>query len=463
LIRFHHVIKLSTDHDQKKKSPTHFRVYNIQDIAKKYPRMDRSGFILHAVLAERNGGLPGFGPKDVLRAVRDGLGISLDAASRSEPEIQEWVDTKLKSYLSDVGIDTAITIGFRAHSRVRDCTAPEVSTRDTILKIITPQEQWNNEEDLFKFIARIFDPWNIQRWARWIVPLRVIRALLATENTNTNQHGHLKLKGDLKKNPKRPTVTFLLCNATSLDLSKMGGEDRSYIEAPIWIIRRARPNGFSFMDSYLTPKSAQSARPSPSGISSGGNTIVNASTLTPPTQSHTHPGVSLGTQPVRRRQVTPPSPSPAPRRMSVAAKLGARATKSIHPVAKDSHEQPVHSGSSKDKGKARGIQTGSKEVLKRKRPSSVHEQTQTKRAKVVIDLTSSSTDSTQPSKEFADCMLISSQSDDDYGSVPNSQDLQELPSQLGFKRTSIDPSDSEATDEFGSFPSSPDLRVILDP
>lgn len=454
LIRFYREIKLSTIKDQGSKSYTDFRVYSLQKIATEHPGMTRAGFILNAVLKGGvNGSLANLTPRDLLEAARAGLGTSLEMASKSDLDFWRWVDSGLGGFLKDLGRYTEILGDAPSYAHIKDYTTPVVSTRETLLGFDLVEDTFDEYES-FKFLSKSFQ-WNIKQWAQYIIPLRVVRALLATRVGEESQHDHLKFKCDLKKKSKKVKAEFLVSAATSLDLPNEM-EKIHHISTPTWIIRKARVNGVSTITSFFT--TPQSGRASASGkrASRSDDFTAIGNTASPSQFRGTNGEGSFRREPVRQRQITPPSPTPTQRFHNVASQLGASTSKNIRPAV---IEEQGNIGSAKGKGKAKGIPTVPKADSKKKRSAPKAEESRNKKARVEIDLTLSSAES---SNKESDCDLTMPQSSEEFGSAPATQDLQELPALAAASKAvvTVDTSDS---DDFGSVPSSPDLLALLDP
>jgi hypothetical protein len=451
LVRSYREVRLSTRKQTEDKSFTDFQVYVAQDMARKQPGMTRAGFILNAMLTGGiNGVLPNFGSKDVLRAAKEGLGRSLSEASGSKLNFQKWVETNLKSYLQGLNKDVEILQTFPTFNHAQDYFSPVVSAREDLLKVTQAEEPQDNEEDLYKFLASNYQ-WNKKKWAKWIVPTRVVRSLLT--KTNQREHDHLKLQCDLNKTPKKAKATFLLSGATSLDMSELS-EERFYVETLPWILLKARINSTTSIKSYLiTPKSEPSliSRPeiatsSRQNLFSGNPAKARSNIVPEQSPSEGHPSTA--------RKTTPTSPTPMYRSRPISLQIGSRTSKNISYKTKDDQDD-----SSLGKGKDKETPKSPTRNLKRRR-SNVGEEDEQEgcRKKIVIDLTSSPESSSPSSKlDNSPC-----HTDFNHGKVSKPHVQQTLSaSQLGISLSDFDSAnDDEYETDYGSFPSSPDLLEI---
>lgn len=455
LIRFYREIKLSTNKDQENKSYRNFRVYNLQKVAIEHPGMTRAGFILNAVLkGGENGNLADWAPTDLLKAARNGLGRSLEEASNSERDFQKWVDSKLRSWLTDLGSDTETLQDFPSYNHVEDYTTPVVSTRETLLGFDQAEDTFDEYES-FQFLSKNFQ-WNIKQWVRHITPLLVVRSLLATKVGEESQHDHLKFKCDLKKKSKRVKAEFLVSAATSLHLPDEM-ERTHYIQTLTWIIRKARVNGVSTITSFFATPQSGGASASGKRASRSDDTTTIGNTSSPSRSRATNGEGSFQREPARQRQITPPSPTPTPRFRNIASQIGASTSKNIRPIIIEDQDS---NGKGKGKAKAQEVPTEPKADPKKKRSAPKGDESKNKKARVEIDLTESSTES---SNKDSDCVLITPQPSDEYGSAPATQDLQELPVLAAASKTIVIVDESDPGEDYGSVPASPDLLALLDP
>jgi hypothetical protein len=484
--------------------------------------MDRGGFILHAILCRAgkiSGGLPNFEAQDALKAAQHGLGRSLYNASTFEAQFQEWLDSGLTAYLENK--DPLFDLrDYPTYDQLKDYVSPHVSSRETLLSLDKLENTVGDENELFSFVVEKFQ-WKFKRWAKWIVALNIVRSLIATEPGEENKHDYLKLRCDLNKDPKKAKATFLLRNATSVEIPELTGET-SELETLTWILRKARLNGFVSITSFLTPSTSGrtnqlSSRASGKQAQRLNDTVNNIPTLTSNKRSidngegssktsasricHNTPPTSPSRLRDKRpemgattcysdlptpvsneksidngegsskgcasmaRHPTPPSPSPATKKKThpLPREMGASTSENIPSEAEHNLSSPA-APEQINKGKGKQIETASNETSKRglspENESNIsHLYKPSKRAKRVdIDLPSSSAES----EESADCILINSDSSEsDYGSMPASQDLLNLP--LPTKSTEVDTAFERhnSDDKYGSWPASPDLRALL--
>jgi hypothetical protein len=459
LIRFYLEMKFSTDKgEDTQKSPTHFRVYKLVDIARQHPGMDREGFILYAILKGRPndvGELFNLRPQEVLSAAERGLAKSLRAASESGENLRQWATSKVTSYLNDISSSIKIPQQFPRWQHVQDYVNPDVSTLEALLGLPQPQDPFLDEKELFSFFVDKFQ-WTINKWVKYAVPLRIVRSLLATGEGEESQHDYLKLECDPKKNLKRAKATFLLCKATSLDTSALF-KDKGELETLMWILRKANFNQQRSIASFLTPQ-----------ISGKGISLASASgkafqrlehgagsePLTPPSGLVSSPnGDDLLKRSNRfRRQSTP---TPASRKRA----LPWSASKNVQPARKN---DPKTSARPKDSGKGKGKEiltpprANTKRAWSPKDPNSSSSEEPGKRPKLAAEQLPSTppAQSIEPANAVNDfIMTISDSDDDEYGSFPSVADLpillEDAASNIVHDGGTID---SSSDDEYGSFP-----------
>ena len=518
LIKSYFEIKSSTEkREDVRKSFTHFKVYKLEDLARQYPGMDREGFILYAILNGRPddiGELHNLGPQDVLNAAGHGLGRSLCAASGSGKDLRRWATTNFAGYLKDTGNNIEIPPEFPRWEHVQDYLNPVASTPEVFFDLPQPWDPSPDEKTQFSFLVDKFQ-WSIKQWVKYIVPLRIVQSLLATEEGKESQHDFLKLECDLKKkSPKKAKATFLLCKATSLDVSALY-ETKGLLETLPWILRKANFNEQRSITSYfLTPKSEQKDKDKGKSSASASGKPLQRLEHEPDRELPTPPSGSAsssnGEGPSKRRdrsrrQSTPPSPTPASRKRKLPWATGASIPKNIQPAPKNDHGTLVQTkDSGKDKRKeilaclkvnakvARSpanSNSNANEELCDKRPKLAAEQLlSTPRAQITepadavndfIMIYSDSDEelydkgpklaaeqlrSTPPAQipKPNDFIMIDSDSDEDgYGSFPSVADLPTLLEDTAAKVIHDDGLVSPLSgDEYGSFPASPDLRAL---
>ncbi|KAF4634338.1 hypothetical protein G7Y89_g3772 [Cudoniella acicularis] len=486
LIRFHKESTLS-ERERGRKSTTNFRLYTLDKIAQNHDGMDRNGFILNAILT--GGGnysyaLPYFEPRDVLHAAAYGLGESLHANSLDKSAFKAWRDSQLSDYLKTVGKETNTLAKFCRWKDLQDYATPDVSSRDALLSSTRSKDVQFDEKKAYSFLEDNFQ-WNENQWAKLIIPLRIVQLLLATEEGQESQHDHLKLKCDLKKNPKKVKATFILANSTSLDMSVLF-EKTGELETLLWVLRKANFNQQPSIHAFLSPpQSDQKGKgkevPSASSTASSNRLrqIQNGmgkKPLSPPSASSSRTnGEGSSKRPDRTgRANTPPSPTPKQRKRRLPWP-NAKMSKNIPSASKNPPADSITQECSA-KGKGREIMPLPETKKKRNRsPGDSHESSDSsdggipeKRPKLatkkppstppleVIDLTESTDD----------IALTSPQSEDgQYGSFPTLPDLEMLDPSLNVTKhgnayVGYQEIDSDS-DEYGSFPSSPDVQAIL--
>jgi hypothetical protein len=218
VIKSYREIKPTNDRIREPKH-TYFEVYKLEDIEEKYPGMNREGFILHALLCRAgklSGGLPDFDAGDALEAAQNGLGRSVLKAATSKAEFQDWVNSELKNYLEE-----RMSVDFRdypTYEQLKGYVSPAVSAKETLSSLLESKSVFDNDKEVYLFINKHLR-WMENKWVRWIVPMRIVQLLAATRPGEERQHDHYKLESDdLNKHPKNPKATFLIRQATTLDM-----------------------------------------------------------------------------------------------------------------------------------------------------------------------------------------------------------------------------------------------------
>jgi hypothetical protein len=503
LIKFQPKVVSSTENGEDvRKSKTHFKIYKLDNLKSQHPGMDREGFILHAILNGRPkdvGELYDLGPQDVLNAAESGLGKSLCAASTTQDNMRQWATTDLAGYLKDTRRNLEIPPAFPKREHVQDYLNPVVSAPAVFSKLPQARDPLN-ERDLFTFLVDKFQ-WTITQWVKYVVPVRIVRALLATEEGGASQHDYLKLECDLPKKPtprkyqspqknqitKKVKATFLLCKATSLDTTELGTTEssRKEFETLLWILRKANFNGQPPMTSFLlSPDSARKGKAVASASGSGGPGL-SRTPLTPPSAS---PPSSNGesssekSERMRRSQNPPLSPTPTSRKRKRAVPLAtARVTKNISRAPTKNKEPGTPSTQANDTGKNKG-----KEILdssnmrtsaNRARLQSTSPQNSdedlfddfAKSQTLVMEQHPSTPPAqiTKPADAVNNVIVIDSDSDGDvFGSFPS---VTAEPSTPPAKRTAdadrdvimLDSDEDGDEDDYGSFPSVSQLSPVL--
>ncbi|CZR68226.1 uncharacterized protein PAC_18125 [Phialocephala subalpina] len=250
---------------------TRFRVYKLDNIEGQHHGMGREGFILYALFNGRPNDveeLSNLGPQDVFDAAERGLGKSLCAACNSGENLWEWV-SEFDGYLKDVGSKIQIPPQFPRRQHVQDYVNPDVSTLEALLDF-TKRETLIDERKLFSFLVNKFQ-WTVRKWVKFVVPVRIVRSLLATKDGQECQHNHLKLECVLKtQDTKNPTARFLLCEATSVDISALN-EKKGKLQTLWWILRKANLNLQQSLGAYFTPPNSENKGKSISSASASGD------------------------------------------------------------------------------------------------------------------------------------------------------------------------------------------------
>lgn len=482
LIKSRFEMKSSTE---RRKSFTHFKVYKLDDIARQHTGMDREGFVLYAILngePKDTGELYNLKPQDVLNAARQGLGKSLCAASRSSEKLRQWATTDFAGYLKDTSSKLKIPPEFPRWEPVQHYLTPVASTRKAILDLPQPLDPFVNEEALFTFLQNKFQ-FSIGQWVKHIVPVRIVRSLLATKNGQESQHDYLKLECDPKKSgAKKVKATFLHCKATSLNTSEIIGT-RGDVDTLLWILRKANCNEQRKIASYfLTPDSGQKGKSISSALTSEKpfqrlDPGANGSFLAQPSGLASN---SSGDGPSKRkgrsrRLSTPPSPTPLAKRCKPPLATGTSITKNIQRTPKNDYRtsaQTKRLGS----GKAEEILAPLNPSTYTKRARSptgsnrtFNEVTSGKRPKLAPEQLPSTPPAqiAEPADTDDSISTIEPDSDYEYGSFPSTA-AKQLPStppdQItgpanAINRAVMIDSDSDG-DVYGSFPSAVGDTVV---
>ena len=301
LIRFHY-------EEGNKKSKAQFRLYETAKISRTLPGMDREGFVLHEILS----GLRFFGTKQTLETVqhRD-LRSSLCQISK-EQQLPAWRQ-RLVQCLKGIKID--VPLDFPAYSDVEKYSKPRISSPETLSPFRELPNVAIDEEKLKNFLLQTLD-FKAEKYVKWIVPVLVVRHLLQTKPGKESLNDRFKLELTSPARDSRQSATFLLSEATSLDMStypptlahtNFGIDHRAKLETLPYILERGCPNAVTQTASpkkprakpgYRTPRTptkAKSDLPLPSGSGT-----KRQSTLMD------HFGVS------KRRRVASRSVSPSP-------------------------------------------------------------------------------------------------------------------------------------------------------
>ncbi|KAH8807402.1 hypothetical protein F5884DRAFT_789187 [Xylogone sp. PMI_703] len=477
-----------------RKSYKHFRVYSLEEIERQHPSMGREGFILHAIL---NGAPREFReinnllPEDILQAAGRGLGVSLCAASGSAEGLSQWASKDFALYLRDNRLMDEIPLGFPEWKHVQNYLKPVVSPSEVFLGLPAPKDPFLNEKKLFSFLVRNFQ-WTIKQWVTYVLPVRIVRSLLATKEGEESQHDYLKLECDVKKNPKIVKTTFSLCQATSVDVTPLY-ETKGQFETLLWIVRKANFNEQRSIASYfITPPKSDRKGKGVSSASVSGTPLQKSkrgagrAPLTPPSAAVA--GSSGGPSRVvntPRRQSTPPSPTPMPKKRTLPWARGTGITKNIRSESK-TDRQAASKAKDKGKGKMTEISAPSRtnkrraqspedsgsfyEELRNKRPKTATAQPPstppaqvTAPADTIPDTIVIDSDEDEDQQVISNLVVIDSDSDEDeYGSFPSVSDLTILSDITSAKPVQDDGLiDSSSSDEYGSLPPSPELRALV--
>lgn len=498
LIMSHSEIISSTEkREDIRKSFAYFRVYRSGELRRQHPGMGREGFILCAILNSGSRDVKeiyNIRTKDVLNAARRGLGRSLCETCGSVESLRQWATADFAAYLKANGRSIELPPGFPKWEHIQDYLNPLVSTRETLLGLPEPRDPFLNEKKLFSFLLEKFQ-WTIKQWVTYVIPVRIVRSLLMTKEGEESQHDHLKLECDLKKDRKKVKVSFLLCKATSLDVSSLY-EKRGQFETLLWILRKANFNEQRSIASYFTtpPKSAHKGKGSSSASSSGNSfqessRIAGRNPLTPPSgASPSSNGESSSTRIIERsmRQNTPLSPTPTSKKRSLPWAQGTGISKRLRPAPKTDN-RPSSQTKDKGKGKAKEIPASSRADQRRAQSPadsvSFYEELQDNGPEPTVDCLPSTPPAqvTRPEETAPDVILVDSEEnehgeafnnlvvvdsdsdEDQYGSFPSLADLPILAEDAGAKAIQNEDGmdNSPSSDEYGSFPASPDLRALI--
>ncbi|KUJ18072.1 PIN domain-like protein [Mollisia scopiformis] len=323
LIKSFFKIQSSTAESEKRnKSYAQFTVYNMEKLAGEHPGMDREGFVLNAIfnrMSKNPDEQSYLAPDDVLEAAERGLAKSLCAASGSSKELRQWAKTEFSDYLQS----PEIPLDFPRRQHVQDYLKPIVSSREVFLNFQKAREPFDNEDALFSFLTDRLQM-TLNQWVKYVLPYRVVRSLLATEEGSESQHDHLKLKcNDILKRkkgqlPQKVVAEFKLCEATSLNVATLHMETGE-VETMLWILRRANFNQTPSLKTFFTPSQkgkgiapgSMPERPRQRHIPEAEMAIATPSSAP---ASNPNGEVQTGEPSNSRPQKSPPSPTPASRK-----------------------------------------------------------------------------------------------------------------------------------------------------
>jgi XPG I-region len=499
LIRFQRDVVSSTESKEDvRKSHTHFRIFRLEDLEKKHPGMNRDGFVLHAILNGKPrhvGELYDLGPPDVLAAAELGLGQSLCAAATTRENLRHWATTSFADFLRRAQSDLQIPRRFPRLSHVQDYLDPVVSTPEALRDLPQPGDPFLNEQTTFEFLVNNFQ-WTLTNWSNFVVPYRIVRALLATGAGEESQNDHFDLKCDVKKisspkkaksgskkmsSPKQATAKFELSNATSLDISTLGTKTEGRLETMLWLIRKANYNKQPSIKSYLrTPDSGRKGK----GVAPGRTQHLGSGmNSTPPTPPSNSPSSSNGEGPSERRHrtgraPTPPSPTPTSRKRKLPwGEVGV--PKHLPKFPKNDHgassSQAKHLGKGKDKEKEALATPDSSAGSTRAQPPTAPRYSEDlyenaeKRPRLVEEPPSTPpAQIAQPADAVNNIVVIYSDSEDDsFGSFP-SVAAEQLLSTPPLQRTTgagedvimIDEDEEDEETEYGSPPDPSDFPEL---
>ncbi len=405
LIKSHREVISSTENGEYvPNSKTHFKIFSLEDIEHIHSGMDRDGFILHAILNGQPtdvGDLYNLEAQDVLIAAATGLGKLMCVASSTQENLRQWAKTELASYLGAARSNLQIPPTFPIWEHLQDYINPVVSTKKTLSNLPQPRDPFLDEKRLFAFLTDKFQ-WTTTKWVRYILPVRIVRSLLTTEEGEESQHGYLDLKCDQLKKPtpkkdkstgqkqipkhRKVTATFLVCKATSIDTSAPEPEaERGNVETLAWILRKSNFNKTPSLKRYFKPVTLDSGQKGKGVVPGSKSGIlfpplgpgINKAPLTPPSASPSSSKPSLrassnGEGPsgtmgrYSRIEGPPPSPTPMARKSNLYRAMAAKVTKNIQ-------EDPKDNGSSSDSMLEIGKQKAGKvPTSPRMRASSLH-------------------------------------------------------------------------------------------
>ncbi|KAH6663251.1 hypothetical protein B0J14DRAFT_609642 [Halenospora varia] len=464
--------------DTKAKSHAEFRLYETKDVLKRYPGMDQNGFILAELLSGNEPADPPIlSPKQILNAAAKGLGSSLRASLSSEQDFQNWIKLDLLAFLDLNGIDAVEPSLLGSWKRIQACLEPVISDATAFSGVCWNENPDVDEQKLFELVVNKFQ-WTLSQYVRFIVPIRIVRSLLSTEEGHQSQHDHLKLETKIPKNniiPKRPKVTYLMSKATSLEtISLYRDDDRDTFETLLCILRKANFNGQSSLQRSfaMTPpttgkknSTSSALRPDVTGIP------LDYTSRRIPDTPHSMTRIENGEGSSNRgmRAESPPSPTPASRKRKLpwssakAPKKGKKASQ----AAPTQTAQPSSSRKGKEKEAVHHQQTPQNSPSPRSTEDvfdndiyddhDVRPTMATQRPSLGSPIRTIGHTSHDP-------ITIDEDSDDDnYGSFPSVADLPATLPEPGPEEVENSPTDDaggSSGTEYGSLPPSPDLRDL---
>ncbi|KAL3422951.1 hypothetical protein PVAG01_04698 [Phlyctema vagabunda] len=267
MIRTHYKNKAGKEAGKRggDKSTTHFQVHRVDDIARRYPGLDREGLVLHAVL---NGGdydpkgLKNFGPEASLKAAQYGLGKEL--CNISEAGLQQWRQ-KLIAYLQEVKSPAKVPDHFPNFRHINYYREPLVSKQFPNFDFFAHIDELSMR--VFLQTRFNFD----KNYLKWIVPMLLVRALIQTKKGQEANNRCYQIDFRQKRDRVESKATFRVSAVSILELTQ-NQSDTVECELPTYILEYALPDAMPKDQTRKMPLSAkktavvQKSIASPAGI-----------------------------------------------------------------------------------------------------------------------------------------------------------------------------------------------------
>ncbi|KAH8646479.1 hypothetical protein BGZ60DRAFT_535617 [Tricladium varicosporioides] len=477
LIQSYREIKSAASQETKAKSHTKFRVYEVEDIIRRYPGMDQNGFILAELLGGNEAAHPPvLTPKQILSAAAPGFGSSLRTSIHSEKDFQKWTELNLPALLAITGVDSVDPPLLASLATLQACLDPIVSEGAVLTGLLWPEKPVIDEEKLFALVADKLQ-WTLSRWLTYIVPIGIVRALLATKEGQEDQHNHLQLetkkKRDQKALSKKVTVTYLISEATTVDITTLY-RNRDEFETLRSVLRKSNFDGQKSIPATInrTPPttgkkngSSSTQRPVVVGIP------LDFTSRGIPDTPQSLPRIENGEGPSNRslRAESPPSPTPISRKRKLPWSSSAKASKKgkkTSQAAPTQIEQPKLSRKGKGKQVVHRQQTPEHSSPPPRSTDRVSDNDIFNDHDARPTMTAQRPSLRSPIRIIGhtshDPIMIDEDPDDDnYGSFPSIADLPATPPEPPREEVENSPMDDDggsSSTEYGSLPSSPDLR-----
>jgi holliday junction resolvase YEN1 len=201
-----------------KKSQTDIKVFRSEKIQENRPHLDKTGFVLHAVLSGgdyNQTGLKGIGLEGCLKAAEKGLGKSLCEAT--ETNLPKWKD-ELVAYLDGSRSRVKVPRDFPNFQTLEDYRFPLVSSSQDLERSIPAL--WSlpiNEEGLQDLLIDKFG-FDAKGYVEHVLPVIVVRALVTDMTRKREVPAGSEREGAAKElgvyipptNPRKKKLRYLV-------------------------------------------------------------------------------------------------------------------------------------------------------------------------------------------------------------------------------------------------------------